>query len=43
MLNVIKLFCTNYNCIYDVTPEELTEKIDPAKRLIAAIETLISK
>lgn len=34
---------SDYNCIYDVTPEELTEKIDPAKRLIAAIETLISK
>ena len=34
---------SDYNCIYDVTPEELTEKIDPAKRLIASIETLISK
>lgn len=34
---------SDYNCIYDVTPEELTEKIDPAKRLIAAIETMISK
>ena len=34
---------SDYNCIYDVTPEELTEKIDPAKRLITAIETLISK
>ena len=34
---------SDYNCIYDVTPEELTEKIDPAKRLIDAIETLISK
>ena len=34
---------SDYNCIYDVTPEELTEKIDPAKRLIAAIETLIGK
>lgn len=34
---------SDYNCIYDVTPEELTEKIDPAKRLISAIETLISK
>ena len=34
---------SDYNCLYDVTPEELTEKIDPAKRLIAAIETMISK
>ncbi len=32
---------SDYNCIYDVTPDELTEKIEPAKRLIDAIAAMI--
>lgn len=32
---------SDYNCIYDVTPDELTEKIEPAKRLINAIAAMI--
>ena len=32
---------SDYNCIYDVTPDELTEKIEPAKRLIHAIAAMI--
>ena len=32
---------SDYNCIYDVTPEELKEKVEPAKRLIETIETML--
>ena len=32
---------SDYNCIYDVTPDELTEKIEPAKRLIDSIAAMI--
>ena len=34
---------SDYNCIYDVTPEELKGKVEPAKRLIDTIGTMISK
>ena len=32
---------SDYNCIYDITPDELKEKIEPAKRMITTIKTLI--
>lgn len=33
---------SDYNCIYDVEPDELIEKMEPAKHLIATIEALIN-
>ncbi len=32
---------SDYNCIYDVKPEELQERIEPSRQMIRAIETLI--
>lgn len=32
---------SDYNCIYDIDPEELTGKIQPAKQFIIDIERLI--
>ena len=34
---------SDYNCIYEVTLEELKEKIDPAKRLITTIESIVNQ
>ena len=30
----------NYNCVYEVDPDELSSRIEPAKELIDAIENL---
>ena len=32
---------SDYNCVYDVKPEELQERIEPARQMIHAIETLV--
>ena len=32
---------SDYNCMYDVAPEELKEKIEPAKLLLLDIENLL--
>ena len=32
---------SDYNCVYEVEPEELQERIEPARQLIQAIEELI--
>ena len=32
---------SDYNCVYEVEPEELQERIEPAQQLIQAIEELI--
>lgn len=32
---------SDYNCIYDVEPDELKERMEPARRLIATIEDMI--
>ncbi len=32
---------SDYNCVYEVEPEELQERIEPARQLIQAIEGLI--
>ena len=32
---------SDYNCIYDVKPEELQERIEPSRQMIRAIETLL--
>ena len=32
---------SDYNCVYDVEPEELLSRIEPAKQLIVEIEQLI--
>lgn len=34
---------SDYNCMYDVNPEELRGKLEPAKQLIDSIETLINQ
>lgn len=33
---------SDYNCVYDVEPEELLSRIEPAKQLIDEIEQLIN-
>ena len=33
---------SDYNCVYEVEPEELQERIEPAHQLIQAIEELIN-
>ena len=32
---------SDYNCLYDVNPDELKEKLEPAKQLLNIIETMI--
>lgn len=32
---------SDYNCIYDVKPDELQERIEPSRQMIRTIETLI--
>ena len=32
---------SDYNCAYDVEPEELSKRIEPARQLINAIEQVI--
>ena len=34
---------SDYNCVYEVEPEELQSRIEPARQLIEAIEKLISE
>lgn len=34
---------SDYNCVYDVEPDELLSRIEPAKQLIDDIEKLITK
>jgi uncharacterized protein (UPF0332 family) len=34
---------SDYNCVYDVEPEELLSRIEPARKLIDDIEQLILK
>ncbi len=34
---------SDYNCVYDVTPEELNEKIPVAKELIHRIDNIVSE
>jgi hypothetical protein len=34
---------SDYNCVYDVEPEELLSRIEPAKRLIDKIEQLVKE
>ena len=34
---------SDYNCVYDVEPEELKGRIEPARKLIKKIEELINK
>ena len=33
---------SDYNCVYEVEPEELKDRIEPARELIERIEKLIS-
>lgn len=33
---------SDYNCVYEVDPDELSSRIEPAKELIDAIEILIN-
>ena len=32
---------SDYNCLYDVNPDDLKEKLEPAKQLLDIIETMI--
>ena len=32
---------SDYNCVYDVNPDELKDRIEPAQNLIKKIEALI--
>lgn len=32
---------SDYNCLYDVNPEDLKEKLEPAKQLLTIIESLV--
>ena len=34
---------SDYNCAYDVDPEELKERMEPARRLIESIEKLLGQ
>ena len=34
---------SDYNCVYDVEPEELQSRIEPARQLIDAIEALVKE
>ncbi|MBQ5540838.1 MAG: HEPN domain-containing protein [Bacteroidales bacterium] len=34
---------SDYNCVYDVAPDELKSKIEPAKEIIGKISEIISK
>ena len=34
---------SDYNCVYDVSPEELLSRIEPAKRLIDEIEQMVKE
>lgn len=34
---------SDYNCVYDVEPEELLKIIEPARQLIEQVDTIVNK